>query len=151
MPWMVYAVCAIGLGIIYLLPLLTRAVPSPLVAIIVLTAASIWLGLDIRTVGDMGELPDSLPMFLFPDIPFTWATLQILLPVSATLAVVGLLDSLMTAQIVEDMTDTPTNRRPESARQGAANIVAGLFRRLAGCAMIGPSVHNAGPGGRGRH
>ncbi|MFC5577556.1 SulP family inorganic anion transporter [Lysobacter niabensis] len=150
MPWTVYAVCAAGLGIIYLLPLLTRAVPSPLVAIIVLTALSIWLGLDIRNVGDMGELPDSLPVFLFPDIPFTWETLQILFPVSATLAVVGLLESLMTAQIVEDMTDTPTNRRRECAGQGAANIVTGFFGGMAGCAMIGQSVINVSSGGRGR-
>ena len=150
MPWTVYAVCAAGLAIIYLLPLATRAVPSPLVAIVVLTIACVWLGLDIRTVGDMGELPDSLPVFLFPDIPWTLETLQIVLPVSATLAVVGLLESLMTAQIVEDMTDTPTNRRRESAGQGAANIVAGLFGGMAGCAMIGQSVINVSSGGRGR-
>jgi SulP family sulfate permease len=132
------------------LPLLTKAVPSPLVAIVVLTVACIWLGLDIRTVGDMGDLPDSLPVFLFPDVPFTWETLKILLPVSATLAVVGLLESLMTAQIVEDMTDTPTDRRRECAGQGAANIVAGLFGGMAGCAMIGQSVINVSSGGRGR-
>lgn len=150
MPWTVYAVCAAGLAIIYLFPLATRAVPSPLVAIVVLTIACVWLGLDIRTVGDMGELPDSLPVFLFPDIPWTLETLRILLPVSATLAVVGLLESLMTAQLVEDMTDTPTDRRRESAGQGAANIVAGLFGGMAGCAMIGQSVINVTAGGRGR-
>lgn len=150
MPWTVYAVCAAGLAIIYLLPLLTRAVPSPLVAIVVLTAVCVWLGLDIRTVGAMGDLPDSLPAFLFPDIPWTWETLKILLPVSATLAVVGLLESLMTAQIVEDVTDTPTNRRRECAGQGVANIVAGFFGGMAGCAMIGQSVINVSSGGRGR-
>lgn len=150
MPWPVYAVCAAGLAIIYLLPRLTRAVPSPLVAIIVLTAASLWLGLDIRTVGDMGQLPDSLPAFLLPEVPWNLATLKLLLPVSATLAVVGLLESLMTAQIVEDMTDTPTNRRRECAGQGAGNIVAGLFGGMAGCAMIGQSVINVSAGGRGR-
>src|SRR5690606_36080046 len=150
MPLTVYIVCAVGLAIIYLLPLVTRAVPSPLVAIILLTALSLWLGLDIRTVGDMGELPDALPTFLFPDIPWTLDTLWILLPVSATLAVVGLLESLMTAQIVEDMTDTPTNRRRECAGQGSANIVAGLFGGMAGCAMIGQSVINVSSGGRGR-
>src|SRR5690606_4393188 len=150
MPLTVYMVCAVGLAIIYLLPLATRAVPSPLVAIILLTALSLWLGLDIRTVGDMGELPDALPTFLFPDIPWTLDTLWILLPVSATLAVVGLLESLMTAQIVEDMTDTPTNRRRECAGQGSANIVAGLFGGMAGCAMIGQSVINVSSGGRGR-
>ena len=136
MPWTVYAVCAAGLAIIYLLPLLTRAVPSPLVAIVVLTALSIWLGLDIRTVGDMGALPDSLPAFL--------------LPVSATLAVVGLLESMMTAQIVEDMTDTPSQRNRECAGQGLANITAGLFGGMGGCAMIGQSVINVSSGGRGR-
>lgn len=150
MPWTVYAVCAAGLAIIYLLPLATRAVPSPLVAIIVLTGASLWLGLDIRTVGDMGELPDALPVFLLPDIPLTLETLRIIFPVSATLAVVGLLESLMTAQIVEDMTDTPTDRRRECAGQGAGNIVAGLFGGMAGCAMIGQSVINVSSGGRGR-
>ena len=150
MPWTVYAVCAAGLAIIYLLPLVTKAVPSPLVAIVVLTIACLWLGLDIRTVGDMGALPDSLPAFLFPDIPWTLDTLKILLPVSATLAVVGLLESLMTAQIVEDMTDTPTNRRRECAGQGAANIVTGFFGGMAGCAMIGQSVINVSSGGRGR-
>lgn len=150
MPWTVYAVCAAGLAIIYLLPRVTKVVPSPLVAIVVLTIACLWLGLDIRTVGDMGALPDSLPAFLFPDIPWTLDTLKILLPVSATLAVVGLLESLMTAQIVEDMTDTPTNRRRECAGQGAANIVTGFFGGMAGCAMIGQSVINVSSGGRGR-
>lgn len=150
MGWKVYAVCAAGLAIIYLLPRLTRAMPSPLVAIIVLTIAVGWLGWDIRTVGDMGQLPDSLPAFLLPDVPWTLDTLRILLPVSATLAVVGLLESLMTAQIVEDMTDTPTDRRRECAGQGAANIVAGLFGGMAGCAMIGQSVINVSSGGRGR-
>ncbi|MBT2748734.1 MULTISPECIES: SulP family inorganic anion transporter [unclassified Lysobacter] len=150
MPWTVYAVCAAGLAIIYLLPLATRAVPSPLVAIVVLTAVAMGLGLDIRTVSDMGQLPSELPRFLLPDVPLTWETLRILLPVSATLAVVGLLESLMTAQIVEDMTDTPTHRRRECGGQGAANIVAGLFGGMAGCAMIGQSVINVTAGGRGR-
>lgn len=150
MPWPVYAVCAAGLAIIYLLPRLTRAVPSPLVAIVVLTALSIWLGLDIRTVGDMGALPDSLPTFLLPEVPLTWETLRILLPVSATLAVVGLLESMMTAQIVEDMTDTPSQRNRECAGQGLANITAGLFGGMGGCAMIGQSVINVSSGGRGR-
>ena len=148
--WHVWAVCAAGLAIIYLLPRVTRAVPSPLVAIVVLTGLSIWLGLDIRTVGDMGALPDSLPTFLLPDVPLTWETLRILLPVSATLAVVGLLESMMTAQIVEDMTDTPSQRNRECAGQGLANITAGLFGGMGGCAMIGQSVINVSSGGRGR-
>ena len=150
MPWTVYAVAAAGLAIIYLLPRVTRVVPSPLVAIVVLTLVVGWLGLDIRTVGDMGALPSSLPSFLVPQVPWTLETLRILLPVSATLAVVGLLESLMTAQIVEDMTDTPTDRRRESAGQGLANVATGFFGGMAGCAMIGQSVINVSSGGRGR-
>lgn len=149
-PWSVYAVCAAALAIIYLLPRVTRAVPSPLVAIVVMTAVCIGMGLQIRTVSDMGQLPSELPAFLLPDVPMTWETLRILLPVSATLAVVGLLESLMTAQIVEDMTDTPTDRRRECAGQGAANVVSGLFGGMAGCAMIGQSMINVTSGGRGR-
>ena len=149
-PWMVYAMVIAGLGIIYGLPLLTRAVPSPLVCIVVLTAAAIWFGIDIRTVGDMGELPDSLPVFLLPDVPLTWETLRILLPVSATLAVVGLLESLLTAAIVDDLTDTPSNKNRECAGQGIANIASGFVGGMAGCAMIGQSVINVKSGGRGR-
>jgi SulP family sulfate permease len=148
--WVTYVVVAVALAIIYLLPLLTKAVPSPLVAIVVLTAASIWLGLDVRTVGDMGQLPADLPLFLLPDVPLTLETLWIILPTSATLAVVGLLESLMTAQIVDDLTDTSSNKIRESYGQGAANIVAGCFGGMAGCAMIGQSVINVQSGGRGR-
>ncbi|WP_282296470.1 SulP family inorganic anion transporter [Stenotrophomonas sp. PS02289] len=148
--WQVWAVCAAGLGIIYLLPRVTRAVPSALVAIVVLTALSIGLHWDVRTVGDMGALPDSLPTFFLPDVPWTWDTLRLLLPVSATLAVVGLLESMMTAQIVEDMTETPSQRNRECAGQGLANITAGFFGGMGGCAMIGQSVINVSSGGRGR-
>ncbi|MBV6897200.1 MULTISPECIES: SulP family inorganic anion transporter [Xanthomonas] len=150
MPWPVYAVCAAGLVIIYLLPRVTTAIPSPLVAIVVLTAACAYWHLDLRHVGDMGHLPDSLPVFLLPDVPLTWDSVRILLPVSTTLAVVGLLESLMTAQIVEDLTDTPSQRNRECAGQGLANMVAGCFGGMAGCAMIGQSVINVRSGGRGR-
>ncbi|WP_460458013.1 SulP family inorganic anion transporter [Arenimonas alkanexedens] len=149
-PWTVYVMCAAGLAIIYGFPLLTRAIPSPLVAIVLLTVVAIWLKLDIRTVGDMGELPDSLPIFLFPQIPLTLETLWIILPVAATLAVVGLLESLLTAQIVDDLTDTPSNKNRECAGQGVANIASGLIGGMAGCAMIGQSVINVKSGGRGR-
>ena len=150
MPWAVYAMTTAGLGIIYLLPYVTKAIPSPLVAIVVLTIIAILLKLDIRTVGDMGELPDSLPVFLFPDVPLTWETLRIILPVAATLAVVGLLESLLTAQIVDDLTDTPSSKNRECAGQGVANIASGLIGGMAGCAMIGQSVINVKSGGRGR-
>jgi SulP family sulfate permease len=148
--WPVYTMTAAGLAIIYLFPYLTRSIPSPLVAIVVLTIVAIALNLDIRTVGDMGRLPDSLPVFLWPDIPFTLETLQIILPVSATLAVVGLLESLLTAQIVDDLTDTPSDKNRESVGQGAANIATGFLGGMAGCAMIGQSVINVKSGGRGR-
>ncbi|MBB3760352.1 SulP family inorganic anion transporter [Xanthomonas arboricola] len=150
MPWPVHAVCAAGLAIIYLLPRFTTAIPSPLVAIVVLTAGCAYWHIDIRNVGDMGRLPDSLPVFLLPDVPLTWDSVRILLPVSTTLAVVGLLESLMTAQIVEDLTDTPSQRNRECAGQGLANLLAGCFGGMAGCAMIGQSVINVRSGGRGR-
>lgn len=148
--WHVYAITAAGLAIIYGLPYMTRAVPSPLVAIVVLTGASIALGLDIRTVGDMGQLPDSLPSFLIPNVPFNLETLQIILPYSATLMVVGLLESLMTATIVDDLTDTKSDKNRECVGQGVANIATGFIGGMAGCAMIGQSVINVKSGGRGR-
>jgi SulP family sulfate permease len=148
--WVVYAMVAAGLGIIYLFPYITKAVPSPLIAIIVLTAFSIYMRLDIRTVGDMGELPNAFPLFLLPNIPLNLETLLIILPYSATLAVVGLLESLMTAVIVDDLTDTPSAKNQECTGQGIANIVSGFFGGMAGCAMIGQSVINVKSGGRGR-
>jgi SulP family sulfate permease len=148
--WQVYAMTAAGLAIIYLLPQLTTAVPSPLVTIVLLTAFAIATGLDLRTVGDMGELPSDLPSFAFPLVPLTFETLRIILPYALTLAMVGLLESLMTAAIIDEMTDTDSNKNRECAGQGLGNIVAGLFGGMAGCAMIGQSVINVSSGGRGR-
>lgn len=148
--WMVYPMVAAGLGIIYLLPYLTKAVPSPLVCIVLLTAVSLALGLDIRTVGDMGELPDSLPIFLLPQVPLNLETLFIILPYALTLATVGLLESMMTATIIDDLTDTSSNKNRECTGQGVANIAAGFLGGMAGCAMIGQSVINVKSGGRGR-
>lgn len=148
--WEAYAMVGAGLAIIYLFPYLTKSVPSPLVAITVLTVVSIGLGLDIRTVGDMGQLPDTLPMFLLPDVPLSWETLWIIFPVSATLAVVGLLESMMTASIVDDLTDSSSNKNRECVGQGIANITSGFIGGMAGCAMIGQSVINVKSGGRGR-
>jgi SulP family sulfate permease len=147
---LMYGMVAAGLGIIYLLPLVTKAVPSPLVCIVLLTIISIVLGLDLRTVGDMGVLPSSLPVFFFPDVPLDWETLRIILPYSVPLAVVGLLESLMTATIVDDFTDTDSDKNRECSGQGVANIVSGFFGGMAGCAMIGQSVINVKSGGRGR-
>ncbi|MDR7148472.1 SulP family sulfate permease [Hydrogenophaga palleronii] len=148
--WHVYAMTAAGLTIIYGLPYITKAVPSPLVTIVVLTGVAIFMDLDIRTVGDMGELPDSLPFFLIPDIPLTFETLQIILPYSLTLMVVGLLESLMTATIVDDLTDTKSDKNRECVGQGVANITSGFIGGMAGCAMIGQSIINIKSGGRGR-
>ena len=148
--WVMYIMVAAGLGIIYGFPYLTKAIPSPLVAIVVLSAFSIFMGLDLRSVGDMGQLPDTLPIFLIPDISFTFETLMIILPYSLTLTAVGLLESLMTAVIVDDLTDTPSQKNRECTGQGISNIVAGFFGGMAGCAMIGQSVINVKSGGRGR-
>ena len=148
--WVTYLMVAGGLAIIYLFPRLTRAVPSPLVTIIVLTALVWALGLDVRTVGDMGALPDTLPVFLIPQIPLTLETLWIILPYSTAIAVVGLLESLMTQNIVDDLTDTTSNRDQECVGQGIANTATGFIGGMAGCAMIGQSIINIKSGGRGR-
>ncbi|WP_031434962.1 SulP family inorganic anion transporter [Methylomarinum vadi] len=151
--WHVYAMTAAGLGIIYLfpyVPVIGKVIPSPLVCILLLSVVSISLQLDIHTVGDMGELPDALPIFLWPDVPLTLETLQIILPYSLPLAVVGLLESLMTATIVDELTDTSSDKNRECKGQGIANIGAGLLGGMAGCAMIGQSVINVKSGGRGR-
>ena len=149
-PWTVYALTAGGLAIIYLFPYITKAVPSPLVAIVVLTVLTVALGLHVPTVGDKGQLPDSLPVFLLPDVPLNLHTLQIIFPVSLAMAVVGLLESMMTATLIDDFTDTPSNKRRECMGQGVANIVTGCIGGMAGCAMIGQSVINVKSGGRGR-
>lgn len=146
----VYLMTAIGLGLIYGLPYLTRAIPSPLVTIVLLTAVAMVLGLPIHRVGDMGALPTELPAFGLPQVPLTLETLRIILPYALTLTMVGLLESLMTAAILDEMTDTGSNKNRECAGQGLANVTAGFFGGMAGCAMIGQSVINVSSGGRGR-
>jgi len=151
--WHVYAMTAAGLGVIYLFPYVPKigkVIPSPLVCILSLTAVAIYLGLDIRTVSDMGALPDTLPIFLWPDVPLNLDTLLVILPYSAALAVVGLLESMMTATIVDDLTDTSSDKNRECKGQGIANIGSGLLGGMAGCAMIGQSVINVKSGGRTR-
>ncbi|MCO5730699.1 SulP family inorganic anion transporter [Rhizobium sp. SSA_523] len=149
-PVATYVMIAAGLAIIYLFPYVTKAIPSPLVAIVVLTGLSIGFGMDLRTVGDLGELPSSLPIFALPQVPLTFETLQIIFPYSAALAAVGLLESLLTARIVDDMTDTTSSKSQECIGQGASNIASGLIGGMGGCAMIGQSVINISSGGRGR-
>ncbi|MQX38275.1 SulP family inorganic anion transporter [Roseospira navarrensis] len=148
--WATYAMVGAVLAIIYLFPLLTTTIPAPLVTIVVLTVAAIALDLDVRTVSDMGDLPDTLPVFLIPDIPLTLETLQIILPYSLAVAAVGLLESLMTQTIVDDLTDTTSDRNQECIGQGIANTCTGFIGGMAGCAMIGQSIINVKSGGRGR-
>ncbi|WP_334066974.1 SulP family inorganic anion transporter [Nereida ignava] len=145
-----YVMTAAGLAIIYLFPYVTTAIPSPLVTIVVLTSLAMFMGLDVRVVGDMGELPDTLPIFLLPDIPLTFETLQIIFPVALAIAVVGLLESLMTASLVDDLTDTNSDKNIECIGQGLANTATGFIGGMAGCAMIGQSMINVKSGGRGR-
>ena len=148
--WLTFVLVAAGLAIIYLFPLLTKAIPSPLVTIVVLTVLTVIFGWDVRTVGDMGALPDTLPVFLIPQIPLTLETLMIILPYSIAVAMVGLLESLMTQNIVDDLTDTKSNRNQECIGQGIANTATGFIGGMAGCAMIGQSIINVKSGGRGR-
>jgi sulfate permease, SulP family len=148
--WEMYAMVAGGLAIIYILPRFTRVVPSPLVCIVVLTVIALATGMNLRTVGDMGQLPSTLPVFLFPQVPLNFETLLIILPYAIPLAIVGLLESLMTATIVDDLTDSESAKNTECRGQGIANIVSGFFGGMAGCAMIGQSIINVKSGGRGR-
>jgi SulP family sulfate permease len=148
--WQTFALVGAALVIIYGVPRITKAVPSPLVAIVIISAFVIWSGVDVRTVGDMGEMPSTLPMFHLPQVPLTWETLAIIGPVAATLAFVGLLESLLTANLLDDITDTPSDKDRETRGQGIANILSPLFGGMAGCAMIGQSIINVTSGARGR-
>ncbi|CAN5375504.1 SulP family inorganic anion transporter [soil metagenome] len=141
-PWLVYPMIALGIAIIVLLPRITNAVPSPLVAIVVLTTITLTVAITVPEVGDRGELPDSLPTLGLPDIPYTFETLKIIAPYALAMALVGLMESLMTAKLVDDITDTPSDKTRESWGQGVANIVTGFFGGMGGCAMIGQTMIN---------
>ncbi|RDI32202.1 SulP family inorganic anion transporter [Lentzea flaviverrucosa] len=148
--WPVIALAVLGLGIIYLLPRLTKAVPAPLVAIVVVTALTVFLHISVPTVGDQGELPSALPGFGLPMVPFTLETFGIIAPYALTLAAVGLIESLLTAQLLDDITDTGSSKGTEVRGQGIANIATGFLGGMAGCAMIGQSMINVKSGGRTR-
>ncbi|MBP0494894.1 SulP family inorganic anion transporter [Pararoseomonas indoligenes] len=148
--WHTYALIAAGLAIIYLLPRITTAIPSPLICILVLTAFTIVVPMPVRTVADLGRLPDSLPHFLIPDVPFGLETLAIIAPYALAMAVVGLLESMMTASVVDELTDTTSSKARECTGLGLANLAAGFFGGIAGCGMIGQTVGNVRFGGRGR-
>ncbi|MEO0406365.1 MAG: SulP family inorganic anion transporter [Cyanobacteria bacterium P01_A01_bin.135] len=149
-PPLVYILVLAGLAIIYGMPYISKVIPSPLIAILVLTGFSITFGWNIPTVGDMGTLPDTLPGFTLPAVPFNFETIQIILPYALALSLVGLLESFLTANVIDDFTDTNSNKNQEAVGQGIANIVAGCFGGMAGCAMIGQSVINVRSGGRTR-
>ena len=139
-PMAVYPLVVIGVLVVYLFPKLTKAVPAPLVAIVLLTAVTVFAGIKVPTVGDQGELPDSLPFFALPNVPLNLETLKIIAPYALAVAFVGLLESLLTAKLVDDITDTPSNKTRESWAQGTANVVSGFFGGICGCAMIGQTV-----------
>lgn len=148
--WIMWSIVAVSLAIILIFPRITSAIPAPLVAIVAMTLLVFFMGLETKTIGDMGTITATLPMFLLPDIPLTLETLMIILPYSISLAFVGLIESLLTAQIVDDMTGTDSDKNRESKGQGVANIIAGFFGAMPGCAMIGQSVINVSSGARGR-
>ncbi len=141
-PWLVYPLTALGLLIVFGLPKITTAVPAPLVAIVVLTLIAVLASLAVPTVGDKGEMPESLPSLFLPNVPLNFETLQVLFPYALAMAFVGLLESLMTAKLVDDVTDTRSNKTRESWGQGAANIITGFFGGMGGCAMIGQTMIN---------
>lgn len=148
--WHTYALIALGLAIVYLLPRLTTVVPSPLICIVVLTGLTMAYPMPVHVVADLGALPTGLPSFVLPDVPFTFETFKIVLPYAFAMAMVGVLESLMTADVVDEMTDTHSNKRMECAGLGFSNIMVGLFGGIAGCGMIGQTVGNLRYGGRGR-
>ncbi|MGM4885318.1 SulP family inorganic anion transporter [Tardiphaga sp. 604_B6_N1_1] len=148
--WHTYAMIGLGLAIIYLVPRLTTAIPSPLICIVVLTVVAVAFPMPIHSVADLGRLPNALPTFSFPGVPLTWATLSIIAPYALAMAAVGLLESMMTASVVDDLTETTSSKARECTGLGLANMAAGLFGGIAGCGMIGQTVGNVRYGGRGR-
>ncbi|MEG8016315.1 SulP family inorganic anion transporter [Sphingomonas sp. 22R3R2A-7] len=148
--WQAYAMIAAGLAIIYLVPRISSAIPSPLICIVVLTAIAMWFPMPLKTVGDLGRLPDLLPSFGLPDVPFAWDTLRIVAPYAFAMAAVGLLESMMTANVVDELTETRSSKARECTGLGLANVAAGAFGGIAGCGMIGQTVGNVRYGGTGR-
>ncbi|CAL2055579.1 MULTISPECIES: SulP family inorganic anion transporter [Streptomyces] len=149
-PWPVYPLVVGGLALMLLFPRLTKAVPAPLVAIVILTAITVAAGIAVPTVGDKGKLPSSLPVPGLPDVPYTWHTLTVIAPYAFAMALVGIMESMMTAKLVDDLTDTPSDKTREAIGQGIANIVTGVFGGMGGCGMIGQTMINVKSGARTR-
>lgn len=148
--FMTYTFAGVTLILVYVIPRFIKMIPAPLIAIVIMTGIALLSGVNLQSIGDLGTMPDSLPVFLFPDIPLNFETLKIILPYSLALSIVGLLESLLTSQVLDDMTDTPSNKNREARGQGIANFITGFFGGMAGCALIGQSVINVKSGGRGR-
>lgn len=148
--WQMFALVALGIAIIYFFPYVTTAVPSTLVAVVVVTAIAITMHVDVRTIGDMGTITATLPPFHIPEVPLNMETFMIVLPYSASLAIVGLSETLLTSKVIDEMTDTEGDRNRECRGLGIANIVSGFFSGTCGCAMIGQAIVNVNSGGRGR-
>ncbi len=147
---MTYIFAGVTLILVYLIPRFIKVIPAPLIAIVVMTSIALISGVSLQSIGDLGTMPSTLPTFFFPDIPFNFETLKIILPYSLALSIVGLLESLLTSQVLDDMTDTPSNKNTEARGQGIANFITGFFGGMAGCALIGQSVINVKSGGHGR-
>lgn len=147
---MTYVFAGVTLILVYLIPRFIKMIPAPLIAIVVMTGIALVSGVNLQSIGDLGTMPNSLPTFFLPDIPLSFETLKIILPYSLALSIVGLLESLLTSQVLDDMTNTPSNKNKEARGQGIANFITGFFGGMAGCALIGQSVINVKSGGRGR-
>lgn len=147
---MTYVFAGVTLILVYLIPRFFTAIPAPLIAIVLMTGIALLSGVKLQSIGDLGSMPNSLPIFFLPDIPLNFETLKIILPYALALSVVGLLESLLTSQVLDDMTNTPSNKNTEARGQGIANFITGFFGGMAGCALIGQSIINIKSGGRGR-
>src|SRR5690625_4824503 len=112
-------------------------IPAPLIAIVVMTGIALVSGVNLQSIGDLGTMPNTLPTFFLPDIPISFETLKIILPYSLALSIFGLLESLLTSQVLYDMTNTPSNKNKEAGGQGIVNFITGFFGGMAGCALIG--------------
>lgn len=145
-----YVFAIITLILVYVIPRFIKVIPAPLIAIVVMTSIALFSGVKLQSIGDLGTMPDTLPVFFLPDIPLNFETFKIIFPYALALSIVGLLESLLTSQVLDDMTDTPSHKNTEARGQGIANFVNGFFGGMAGCALIGQSVINVKSGGRGR-
>ena len=148
--YMLLGLVFLTMAIIHFLPRFTRVIPSSLAAIVCVTLLVMWLNLDTRVVGDVASIAGGLPSFHIPAVPFTFETLAIIFPYAIILAAIGLIESLLTLRLIDEITETRGRGNRECIGQGVANTVTGFFGGMGGCAMIGQSMINVNSGGRGR-